>query len=112
MLQQNPLYSTSFLLGLYFRYCAPVLDNCGNWTLQKFQNLQNRAARVVTNSPYEAPSLPLIKQLCWLDIQRMINIETTNIVPNSLHNEVPDYLQGLFTMVSDKCNWGNHAIPK
>ena len=33
----------------------------------------------------------------------MIDFETTKIVHKSLHGEVPDYLQGLFARVSDKC---------
>ena len=64
---------------------------------------ENRAARIVTNSPYDASALPLIKQLGWLNIQQMIEFETTKIVHKTLHNEVPEYLQGLFTRVSDKC---------
>ena len=33
----------------------------------------------------------------------MIDFQTTKIVHKSLHDEVPDYLHGLFTRVSDKC---------
>ena len=33
----------------------------------------------------------------------MIEFETTKIVHKTLRNEVPEYLQGLFTRVSDKC---------
>ena len=51
----------------------------------------------------KVPSLPLIKQLGWLNIQQMIEFETTKIVHKTLHNELPEYLQGLFTRVSDKC---------
>ena len=36
-------------------------------------------------------------------MQQMIDFEATKIVHKSLHDEVPDYLQGLFTRVSDKC---------
>ena len=64
--------------------------------LQKLQKLQNRAARIVTNSPYDASSLPLIKQLGWLSVQQTIDFETMKIVLKSLHNEVLEYLQGLF----------------
>ena len=91
------------LVEPYFRYCSPVWGNCGITALQKLQKLQNRAARIVTNSPYDASSQPLIKQLGWLDVQQMIDFETTKIVHKSLHNEVPVYLQGLFTRVSDTC---------
>ena len=34
----------------------------------------------------------------------MIEFETTKIVHKTLHNEIPEYLQGLFTRVSDKCD--------
>ena len=56
----------------YFRYCLLVWSNCGITALQKLQKLQNRAARIVTNSPYDASALPLIKQLGWLNVQQMI----------------------------------------
>ena len=42
-------------------------------------------------------------QVGWLDIQQMIDFETTKIVHKSLHVGMPDYLQGLLTRVSDKC---------
>ena len=35
--------------------------------------------------------------------ERTILNNTMKIVHKSLHNAVPDYLQGLFTSVSDKC---------
>ena len=38
-----------------------------------------------------------------LNIQQMIEFEIIKIVHKTLHNEVPEYLQGLFTRVSDKC---------
>ena len=50
----------------------------------------------------QSKGVTLIKQLGWLSIQQMIDFETTKIVHKSLHNEVPEYLQGLLTMVSDK----------
>ena len=51
-------------------------------TLQRscFDTLQNRAAMIVKNSPYDASALPVIKQLGWLNIQHMIEFETTKIV--------------------------------
>ena len=52
---------------------------------------------------YGSSLLPLIKQLVWLSIQQTIDFEATKIVHKSLHKEVPEYLQGLFTRVSDKC---------
>ena len=51
---------------------TPVSGCIGTTTLQKLQKLQNRAARVVTNSCFDAPSEPLIQQLGWLSIEELI----------------------------------------
>ena len=63
------------------------------------------------------PRVPLIKQLGWLNIQQMIEYETTKIVHKTLHNEIPEYLQGLFTSIQLKSLLvaearGNHPISR
>ena len=53
-------------LGLvepHIRYCCSVLGCAGDTILQKLQKIQNRDARIVTNSPFDKASLPLISQL-------------------------------------------------
>ena len=54
------------LVEPYFRYCCPVWGSFGASALDKLQKLQNRAARIVTNSPYDASALPLIFGQSWL----------------------------------------------
>ena len=39
------------LVEPYFRYCCPVWGSCSASALDKLQKPQNRAARIVTNSP-------------------------------------------------------------
>ena len=63
----------------YFRYCCPVWGCVGTTTLQKLQKLQNRAARVATNSCFNVPSEPLIQQLGWLTIEQLIELETVKL---------------------------------
>ena len=46
----------------YLRYCCTVWGCCTEADLKRLQILQNRAARIVTNSAYDAHSLPLIKR--------------------------------------------------
>ena len=46
------------LVEPHLRYCCPVRGATGNTALQKLHKLQNRAARIVTNSPYDAHSEP------------------------------------------------------
>ena len=49
----------------YFRFCCPVWGVCGTTPLNKPQKLQNRAARIVTDSPYRMSAPPIIRQLGW-----------------------------------------------
>ena len=64
------------------------------------QILQNRASKLL-DSPYDAHSDPLIKELGWLTIKQLIDTETVEIVYKALHNEAPKYLQELFHRLSD-----------
>ena len=89
------------LLEPHFRYCCPVWGAAGITALQKLQKLQNRAARIVTNSPYDAHSQPLIQKRGWPTIQELIESETAKAVYKALHNEAPNYLKGLFHRLSD-----------
>ena len=45
------------------RYCCPVWGSCGSTAINELQKLQNRAARIVTNSRYDASAKPIIKKL-------------------------------------------------
>ncbi len=61
------------------------------------QKLQNRAARKVTNSSYDASAAQLIKELKWLTVHDMIKHKTTTIVFKSISGLAPTYLSTLFT---------------
>ena len=47
----------------HFRYCCSVWGCCGTTDINQLQKLQNRAARIVTNSSYDSTSGPLIGSL-------------------------------------------------
>ena len=84
----------------HFRFCCSVWGVCSGTSLNKLQKLQNRAARIETNSPYDAPSLPLLRKLGWNPIKELVDIETTMIVYKSINNEAPNYLTSLFERLS------------
>ena len=69
--------------------------------IASLQKLQNRAARIVSGSPYDAPSVPLRKELGWLSIKEMIVKETSTMVYKSLNDLAPQYLSDLFVRLSD-----------
>ena len=73
------------IVGSHFRYCCSVRVCAGDTALRKLQKLQNRAARIVTNSPFDHASLPLIPKLGWLTVNEMIDFETACMVYKALH---------------------------
>ena len=48
------------LIECHFGYGDIVWGNCGETLLNKLQKIQNRAARIITGSDYDAPSEPLL----------------------------------------------------
>ena len=81
----------------HFRYCCSVWVCCGRTEIDRLQKLQNRAARIVTNSSYDAPLVPLIRSLGWETIDDLINQEMKTIAFRSVNNLAPQYLIDLFT---------------
>ena len=63
------------IVDAHLRYCCSVWGCAGDSIIKKLQKLQNRAARVVTNSHNDQTSLPLISQLGWLTVREMIDFE-------------------------------------
>ena len=47
----------------HFRYCCSVWGCCGASEKTYMQELQNRAARVITNSSFDASGIPLVRRL-------------------------------------------------
>ena len=72
-----------------FRYCCSVWGVCGAAEIHQLQKLQNRAARLITGSNYDAPSKPLIESLGWKMINDMIQFESRVMVFKSLNRLTP-----------------------
>jgi hypothetical protein len=52
----------------YFEYCSLVWGNCGESLKEKLQNLQNRAARVITGDTYDIRSKDILKKVNWKNL--------------------------------------------
>ena len=61
------------------------------------QKLQNRAARIVTNSSYDSSASALIKTLNWPTVVDKIKVETACMVYKSINDLAPDYLSEMLT---------------
>ena len=97
---QRLYYST---VDAHLRYCCSVWGCAGDSIIKKLQKLQNRAARVVTNSHNDQTSLPLISQLGWLTVKEMIDFEVSCTVYKALKGPAPPYMQSMFHTKSESC---------
>ena len=88
------------ILEPHFRYCCSVWGCCGVTEINQLQKLQNRVACIVTGSSFDAPGLPLIKNLGWKTIDELIGSESNIMVFKSLHELAPQYMCNLFTKTS------------
>ena len=84
----------------HFRYCCSVWGCAGSTDTNQLQKLQNRAARIITNSSFDTPSRPLIAELGWQTIEELIDNESKIMVFKSLNDLAPQYLCNLFTKKS------------
>ena len=66
------------------------------YLINKFQTIQNRAARIITNSDYDQPSEPICKSLHWLSVGARIEYNIATYVHKALHNKAQLYIKDLF----------------
>ena len=75
--------------------------NCRKRGIGSLQKLQNRAARIIMNSAYDASAAPLIQSLGWPTISNLNQKETVTLMYKSLNELAPEYMRNLFTKCSD-----------
>ena len=105
----NKLYAG--IVEPHFRYCCSVWGCCGVTEKNHLQKLQNRAARILTNSSFDAPSIPLVRRLDWTSIKELTAHESELMVFKSIDGLAPQYMRNLFTKISQLTshNLGNIA---
>ena len=89
-----------------FSYCCSVWGCCTVTKLNSLQKIQNRVARITTNSPYDNPAVPLLQNLGWSSIRDLIRKETATLTYKALNLLAPRYLGELFS----KCSEGSERI--
>ena len=100
------LYSS--IVEPHFQYCCSVWGCCNSTDILQLQRLQNRAARIVTNSHFAAPSKPLTQSLCWKTIEELINRQVNLTGFKCLNIIAPKYLCDIFTKNTITAT---HSIP-
>ena len=84
------------LIQPHFDYFNIVWGNCGITLQNKVQKLQNRAARVLTNSNYDADAGHLFELLRWKNPASQPQIQNAIMIYKSLHGLAPNYLCSKF----------------
>ena len=65
----------------YLRYCNYTWGKCSATLEIKLQTLQNRAARIMTNSTYDnIDYTKLLRQLNWLNVSQFIDFDTASLM--------------------------------
>ena len=90
----------------HFRYCCSVWGCAGSTYINQLQKLQIHAARIITNSSFDTPSRPLITELSWKTIDKLIDNETKTMVFKLLSDLAPQYLCNLF-IKNSACSSGS-----
>ena len=80
----------------HFQYCCSIWGCCNATEIQLLQKLQNRAARIVTNSSFDAAIKPMFESLGLKTIQQLIGTQSKIVTFKSLKNRAPKYLCELF----------------
>ena len=78
--------SYNALIQSQFDYCNIVWGNCGKTLFDRLQKLQNRAARVLTFSKYDADANHLFRQLNWKDLSTQFQMQKALMVYRSLND--------------------------
>ena len=84
----------------YFDYCSIVWDSLGKGLGQKLQRLQNRTARIITESDYNIRSSDTLTSLNWTNLETRRTQQFKTFMYKTVNNMVPSYLSGKFTSTS------------
>ena len=93
------------LVQPYFDYCCVVWDNCSKTLTDKLQKLQNRAARILTFSSYDANADVVLASINWKKRETQRKIQKAVMVQKSLYGLAPDYLRSMFVNRSIVANY-------
>ena len=87
------IYNT--LIMPHFDYCSTVWDCLSGYLSDKLQKLQNRAARVITKSPFDASSNHLLSTLSWERLSLRRKKQKALMMYKIMNDLAPEYLQSL-----------------
>ena len=95
------------LIMPHFDYCSSVWDCLSDYLSDKLQTLQNRAARVITKSSFDASSNHLLSTLSWERLSLRRKKQKALMMCKTVNDLAPEYLQSLFSQRHSAYNLRN-----
>ena len=83
-------------------YCNSLLHGASKGVLQKLQNVQNTAARIITRTSRRSHITPVLKELHWLPIQCRVDFKILTLTYKAMHGESPTYISDLLEVYKPK----------
>ena len=84
-----------------FNYCSAVWGNCNKGLSEKLQKLENRAARIISFSNYDASLNELFQALNWRKLEQLRKVDLSILMYKTLNHETPEYLSSKFINRTD-----------
>ena len=78
-------------------YCSALLSGCPEYILDKFQKVQNSAARLIFKARKRDHVVPLLKSLHWLPVRSRIDYKLSVLCHNYFSDSCPSYFSELLT---------------
>ena len=98
---------SSSLLTIYrslfesrLRYCDVVWGSCNNNLKEKLQRQQDRAIHIVTKQRFKNNTEQAYNELEVLNVQQLIDFDTSTMMFKLISGTTPDYLNDLFVPAS------------
>ena len=85
------------MISSHLSYCDGVWGNCGKCLKGSLQKIQNRAARIINNAPWDSSGNDNLTELDWDTLEKKRNENVALMMFNILNNLAPSYLSNKFS---------------
>ena len=100
MLDENAAHTLVIgLVTFHLDYVNGILSGLPDIDINKFQKVQNMAAKFVCDKDKYSRASEYMAYLHWLPIRKRTDLNVLTIVYHCLNNEAPEYLKDLLTLL-------------